>query len=185
LSIDVHWKEFAMVSTMLKRTVLGTVVLVWMAGMIGCVKQADFDAKVAELKAQSEKTLAAEGQAAEVQKALDAAKAELKQAGETTKEAVEKIGAMEQELSGLKEKGKALEEKAGKAEEQVKKLAGDLEAAKGEAAKVVKEAKDAAAQLDAKFTTLSQENAGLKEHLKKLEQEKADLQKQLSAPKAQ
>jgi outer membrane murein-binding lipoprotein Lpp len=157
-----------MVPTMLKRVVVCAVLAVWVLGMSGCVKQSEYDAKVAEVKDLVEKSAKVGEKSLQLQKDLDAAKTEAEQA---KKDADAKIKTLEQENAGLKEKALQVQT--------------DLAAAKSEVEKAVQAKKDA----DAKVKGLEQEDAGLNDQkkaaeakIKALEQEKADLQKQVSKP---
>lgn len=150
-----------MVRTMFKRFLACAMLLAWMLVAPGCgVKQSDYDAKVAETKAQADK-------AAQLQKDLDAVKTEMKQARRRDTEA--KIKTLEQENATLKDRLKALEQDLvglkTSAESAATQLGKDLAAAKTETTKA-QQAKTAA---DAKIKTLEQENADLKKKSKPLD----------------
>ena len=93
-----------MVPTMLKRLGGCVVLTVWMLGVVGCVKQSEYDAKVTEVKSQANKL-------AKLQKDLDAAKSEIEKAAQAKKDAeaengdlkgrVKKLSQAEEKLSQL------------------------------------------------------------------------------------
>jgi hypothetical protein len=147
----------AVVATMLKRSIACAVLMAWMLVMPGCgVKQSEYDAKVAEAKAQADKV-------SQLQKDLDAVKSDIDKAKQARKKDAEaKTKAMEQENAALKDRAKALEqENAGlktNAESTSAQLRRDLAAANGAAAKSEQARKTA----EAKIKTLEQENAELK-----------------------
>ena len=93
-----------MVPTMLKRVVECAVLTVCVLGVSGCVKQSEYDAKVAEVKNQAEKSAKAEEKALQLQKDLDAAKSEVEKAEQAKKDAEAKIKTLEQEKADLQKR---------------------------------------------------------------------------------
>jgi hypothetical protein len=168
-------RRTAMVPIKLKRVVMCAAVAVWMLGLGGCgVKQADYDAKVGEAKELADKAAKAEAKADQMQKDIDAAKSEVEKAAKLATDAETKVKTLEQENGNLK-----------KQVEQAAQLQKDLDAAKGETQKLQQEngqlQKDlAAAKGEVEKSQQAKNDAEAK--IKTLEQEKADLQKQIPKP---
>ena len=93
-----------MVPTMLKRVVACAALTAWMLGVSGCVKQSEYDAKVAEAKSQAEKSANAEAKASQLQKDLDAAESEVEKAEQAKKDAEARIKTLEQENADLQKR---------------------------------------------------------------------------------
>jgi myosin heavy subunit len=94
-----------MVPTMLKRVVVCGVLTTWMLVMPGCgVKQSEYDAKVAEVQNQAEKSARAEKKTLQLQKELDSAKGEIEKANQAKKEAEAKLQTVEQDNTDLKDR---------------------------------------------------------------------------------
>jgi len=93
-----------MVPTMLKRVVVCAALTAWMLGVSGCVKQSEYDAKVAEVRNQAEKSAKAEEKVSQLQKDLDAAKSEVEKAEQAKKDAEAKIKTLEQENADLQKR---------------------------------------------------------------------------------
>jgi translation initiation factor IF-2 len=156
------------VPTMLKRSVVCAMLVAWMLAASGCgVKQADYDAKVAEAKGQAEKV-------SQLQKDLEAMKTEFKSEVDKAKQqrkrdAEAKTKALEQENASLKERVKSLEqESAGLktgGENTAAQLRNDVATMRGELAKSDQARKAA----EAKVKALEQENADLKKKGKPLD----------------
>jgi hypothetical protein len=162
-----------MVPIRLKRFVLCAAVAVWMVGLGGCsVKQADYDAKVGEAKELADKSAKAEAKVEKLQKSLEITMSENEQLDKAKKDAEAKNTTLEQENGDLK-----------KQVEKLSQLQKDLDAAKGETQKVQQEngqlQKDLAA---AKGEKSQQAKTDAEAKIKTLEQEKADLQKQIPKP---
>ena len=99
-----------MVPTMLKRVVVCVVLTACMIGLPGCgVKQSEYDAKVAEVQTQAEKSAKTEEKASQLQKDLASAKSEIEKANQAKKEAEAKIKTLDQESTDLKDRIKKLE----------------------------------------------------------------------------
>ena len=144
----------------LKRVVVCAVLTALALGVSGCIKRSEYDAKVADLKNQAEKSAKAEAKASQLQKELAAAKSEVEKAEQAKKDADAKIKTLEEEATGLKEKTSQLQK--------------DLAAAKSEVEKAEQAAKKDA---EAKIKTLEEEATGLKEKA-------SQLQKDLDAAKS-
>ena len=99
-----------MASTMLKQVVVCAASTVWMLGLVGCARQSEFDAKVAEVKSQAEKATKAEEKLAQLQKDLDAAKSEVEKAEQAKKDADARIKTLEQENADLQKRASKPEE---------------------------------------------------------------------------
>ena len=95
-----------MVPTMLKRVVMCAVLTAWMLGVSGCVKQSEYDAKVAELQPGG-KGGEGRGEGVATPERLDAAKSEVEKAEQAKKDAEARIKAMEQENAELKDRVKS------------------------------------------------------------------------------
>ena len=73
-----------------------------MLGMLGCVRQSEYDAKATELKKQAKRLSEAEEKASQLQKDLDAAKSQAEKAEQAKNDAEAKIKTLEQENTDLK-----------------------------------------------------------------------------------
>jgi DNA repair exonuclease SbcCD ATPase subunit len=169
--VSLEPRRNAVIQTMLNRMVVFGFIGLWMLASCGCVKQSEYDAKVATLKSQAEKLTKAEETASQLQKDLDEAKSKIATSEQTAKDAQTKVTTLEQEITDLKAQV-----------EKLPQLQKDFDAAKAEAKTSAQAAKDA----QAKVTTLDQENANLKEQAAKLaeaEKKVEQLQKELDAAK--
>jgi hypothetical protein len=93
-----------MAQTMLRRGVVCVVLTMWMLVMPGCgVKQSEYDARVAEVRAQAEKLAKTEEKASQLQKDLASAKSEIEKANQANRDAEAKIKTVEQENTDLKD----------------------------------------------------------------------------------
>jgi hypothetical protein len=149
-----------MIRAMSKCVVMFGFFALWMVAMSGCVRRSEYDAKVTELKSQTEVLTVAEHKALQLQKDLDAVKNHLQQAPQAAKDAEAKIQSLEKENAALKDQAKKLSE----AEVKMSQLQKDLDAAKSQLQQAAQDAKDA----ETKIKTLEQANAALKDRAKRL-----------------
>jgi predicted RNase H-like nuclease (RuvC/YqgF family) len=159
-------RRVAMVPTMPKRVVVYAVLTAWVLGVSGCVKQSEYDAKVAELRRQVEKSAKTEKQVLQLQKDLDAAKHEVEKAAQAKNDLETTIKTMQQDNSDLKDRVKRLSQ----AEEKMLQLQKDFDAAKLEittAKHEIEKTELAKKDAEAKIKMLEQENANLKSLRKK------------------
>lgn len=152
-----------------------------MLAMTGCVKQAEYDAKVAEIKKQGGKLESAEKEIAQLRKDIETAKAATTKAeidlaqvrGDITKAAAAAEAKVKEAVAAAETKGKALAdenaalkkeaEKVPQLEQKAAQLQKDLDAAKDVATKSA----EAAKSLDAKIKALEQEVANMKKAAEK------------------
>jgi hypothetical protein len=165
------------VPTMLKRSVMCAMLVVWMLVAPGCgVKQSEYDAKVAEAKSQAEKV-------SQLQKDFDTVKSEIDRAKQARKKDAEaRTKALEQESTGLKDRVKTLEQENAGLKDRVKTLEQENAGLKASGDKTASQlAKDIA---DAKGETAKAEQArkAAEAKIRVLEQETAELKKKPSKP---
>ena len=144
-----------------KWVALDAVLAIWMFGASGCVRQSEYDAKVAELKGQTEQTVKVEQKVLGLQKNLDTAKDDIAKAKQEAKDAEIRIKAFEQQVTDLKTK----------VQEQTSQFQKDLDAAKKETEKVEQARKDTEAEIQ----KLEEKNADLKNLVQKLSKDTGDL----------
>ena len=91
-----------MVPTTLKRLFVCIVITACMFGLSGCgVKQSEYDAKVAEVKNQVEKSAKAAEKVSQLQKDIDAAKSVGEKLEQAKNDAEAKVKTLEQEKADL------------------------------------------------------------------------------------
>ena len=164
-----------MVPTMLKRVVACAMLAAWMPGVSGCVSRSEYNAKVADVKDQTEKLAKTKEKMSRLEKDLDATRSEIRQAEQAKEVAEARITTREQENAGLTDQAKKLEQENASLKTKIGEKVSQLQKA-AEAAKIdVEKAKQAKKDAEARITTLEQKNAGSMDQVKKLEQENADL----------
>jgi chromosome segregation ATPase len=132
-----------MVPTMLKRVAVCAAIAAGAMGVSGCSDRSEYDAKVAELKSQTDKLAKADEKASQLQKDLDAAKSEVGKADLARQNAEAKIRTLDQEHQGLKDQVRRLEQANTGLTAKVSQLQKDVTAAKGEIRKAEKAKRDA------------------------------------------
>ncbi|HBO45633.1 MAG TPA: hypothetical protein DD670_17240 [Planctomycetaceae bacterium] len=170
-----------MIRTNSKRVVMCVTIGLWMLVISGCVSQSEYDTKVIELQNLEERLVKSEEIVAQLAEDLDAAKDRIEQAKQAAKNMESKVEALELENRDLKEQAKTLsaaerrlserqrdlddaKSQVEEAKTHASQLQKNLDAAKAQAEEAGNAAKDA----EAKIKRLEQENAALKDQVKKL-----------------